>query len=343
MTKGNGATIQRVALVGFKFAITAACFWYVFNQVQFDDLLRAADNLDFRWIAFATFVLVFQVPLAGWRWSKIAGALEPEGGTVPIGPMIAITAISVFLGQIVPNLMSEGVRVWLLSRIKRGWRRGVGGVLIDRGVGVGTLVAVGFVTLLFPSALTALGGYRVLALFVFAALLASAIFGLVFAPLYVPMLIRWRVTSWIGELIAASHRVLIESAAAFSIVGLALSIHLLSIIGIWSLGRAFAMTLSVIDASVLFTLMVAIAILPISVGGWGLRELAVTAFLGAQGFPAQQAFLFSVTFGLILIVASTPGAVVLMLYSLDSRKIIWRQRTDHAHNDASAISPPDRP
>ena len=176
-------------------------------------------------------------------------------------------------------------------------------------------MAVGFVTLLFPSALTALAGYRLLALIMFAAVLASAIAALVFAPLYVPVLTRWRVTNLIGELIAASRRVLIRSPAAFPIVGIALGIHVLSIIGIWSLGGAFAMALSVVDASVLFTLMVAIAVLPISVGGWGLRELAVTTFLGAQGFPVQQAFLFSVTFGLILIAASIPGAFVLMFYS----------------------------
>jgi uncharacterized membrane protein YbhN (UPF0104 family) len=163
--------------------------------------------------------------------------------------------------------------------------------------------------------LTALAGYRLLALFIFAAVLIGTIAGLVFTPLYVPMLIRWRATNLIGELIAASRRVLIESPAAFAIVGIALVIHLLSIIGIWSLGRAFAMTLSIVDVSVLFTLMVAIALLPISIGGWGLREVAVTAFLGAQGFPVQQAFLFSVSFGLILIAAATPGAFVLMFFS----------------------------
>lgn len=308
-------TIRKIALFGSKLAITAACFWFVFHQINLDDLMHTANKLDFRWVAFATTVLMFQVPLAGWRWSKIADALEPDGTAAPLGAMIAITAISVFLGQIVPNLMSEGVRVWLLSRIKPGWRRGLAGVLIDRGVGVGTLVTVGFLTLLFPSALTALGGHRLVVLGLFAAILASATAALLLAPRYVPTLLRLRQLKLIGELIAASRRVLIESPATLSILGIALTIHLLSIIGIWSLGRAFTMSLSIVDASVLFTLMMAIAILPISVGGWGLRELAVTAFLGAQGFPAQQAFLFSVAFGLTLIAASLPGAFVLIFYS----------------------------
>lgn len=312
MTIGNGATVQKIAIFGLKFAITAACFWYVFNQIKLDDLLRVAGKLDFRWVVFATTIMMLQIPLAGLRWSKITDALEPDRPRGPVGAMIAITAISIFLGQIVPNLMSDGVRVWLLGR---GWRKGVVGVLIDRGVGVGGLVAVGFLTLLFPTALTALGGYRPLALLIFGIVLVTAIAGLLLAPLYVRTLIRIQATRWIGEFIAASRRVLIESPDAFAIVGVALAIHILTIVCIWSLGQAFAMALSPVDASVLFTLMVAIAILPISVGGWGLRELAITAFLDAQGIPTQQAFLFSVSFGLILLAASVPGAFVMIFFS----------------------------
>ena len=315
MTVGNGATVQKIAIFGFKFAITVACFWYVSRQIKLDDLVRVGGNLDFRWVLFATAIMMLQIPLAGLRWSKITDALEPDSPRGPVGAMIAITAISIFVGQIVPNLMSDGIRVWLLARIGRSWRKGVAGVLIDRGVGVGTLVALGFLTLLSPSAFTALGGYRWLALLIFGIVLVAAITGLAFAPFYVAAFVRFRATRWIGEFVAASRRVLIESPDALAIVGVALAIHILTIICIWSLGQAFAMALSPVDASVLFTLMVAIAILPISVGGWGLRELAVTAFLDAQGIPTQQAFLFSVCFGLIMLAAAVPGAFVMMFFS----------------------------
>jgi uncharacterized membrane protein YbhN (UPF0104 family) len=316
----NGATVQKVAIFGLKFAITAACFWYVFHQINLEELLRTAGNLDYRWIVFAAVIMVLQIPLAGLRWCKVTDALQPDGRPIAVGPMIAISAISIFLGQLIPNLMSDAIRVWLLARIGRSWRQGLVGVLIDRSIGVGTLVMVGFVTLLFTSALTELGGYRLLALLLFAAVLAAAAAGLLFAPLYVPMLMRFKMTNWMGQLIAASRRVLIESPYALSILGLALAIHILTIICIWSLGHAFAMTLPLVDASVLFTIMVAIAVLPISIGGWGLRELALTSFLDTQGLPAQQAFLFSVTFGLVLIAAAAPGAFVLMFFSPSKAK-----------------------
>jgi uncharacterized membrane protein YbhN (UPF0104 family) len=97
---------------------------------------------------------------------------------------------------------------------------------------------------------------------------------------------------------------------------IAFAIHFLNIACIWSVGQAFSMSLSLIEAAVLFTLMVAIAIIPISVSGWGLRELAVTAFLSAHGMTTQRALLFSICYGLTLVVAALPGAAILLVHSL---------------------------
>ena len=133
--------------------------------------------------------------------------------------------------------------------------------------------------------------------------------------MYAPMLAQYRLTKWIGEFALASRQVLIKSPAAVSIVALAVLVHLLTIADIWSLGMAFSMPLGAVDTAVLFTLMMAIGLIPISVSGWGLRELAVTAFLNAHGIPSQRALLFSICFGLTLLAAALPGAIVMMFYS----------------------------
>jgi hypothetical protein len=73
--------------------------------------------------------------------------------------------------------------------------------------------------------------------------------------------------------------------------------------------------LPVSDAAVLFTVMIGVALVPISIGGWGLRELAVIALLGNHGVAPERALLFSVCFGLTLAVGSLPGAVAWLLYS----------------------------
>jgi hypothetical protein len=61
--------------------------------------------------------------------------------------------------------------------------------------------------------------------------------------------------------------------------------------------------------------MISVALVPISIGGWGLREVAVIALLGNHGVPPERALLFSVCFGLTLAVGSLPGALAWLLYS----------------------------
>jgi hypothetical protein len=52
---------------------------------------------------------------------------------------------------------------------------------------------------------------------------------------------------------------------------------------VWSLGRAQGLALPVTDAAVLFTVMVGVTIVPVSISGWGLRELAVVSLLADHG------------------------------------------------------------
>lgn len=58
---------------------------------------------------------------------------------------------------------------------------------------------------------------------------------------------------------------------------------------------------------VLFTM-----VLPISIGGWGLREGAAAALWPVIGASAEAGVAASVAFGLVILVASLPGAVTLL-------------------------------
>lgn len=310
-----GGTIRKAAIFAAKLAITCGCFWYLLRQINTGDLLHEATTLNTAWFVPAVIAAFVQIPLVAVRWAWITDALEPQSRRAPLGPMIAITMIATFFAQILPNVMSDAIRIWMLSRIGTSWRKGVVGVVIDRGVGVGVLLVIGFLTLLNASAFTGLAGYRAAALLIFGVLIVGTAGAGICARLYAPVLARHRVTKWIGEFVLASRQVLVESRAAMPIVAIAFAVHLLNITCIWNIGQAFSMSLGLLETAVLFTLMVAVAVIPISVNGWGLRELMVTAFLTAHGMPAQRALLFSICYGLTFLAAALPGAIVMLTYS----------------------------
>jgi uncharacterized membrane protein YbhN (UPF0104 family) len=228
---------------------------------------------------------------------------------------MAITAIGVFFGQVAPNVVGDSMRVWLLKRLGRSWREGLISVLIDRGVGLGMLLAVTLCALLLPSGLAALGGYGAMVLAIIIALLAAGSLIILLAPLFAPILARWQLTRWIGVFALASSDVLLRRSAGRTVLAIALLVHGFTIISIWSLGRAQGFDLSLADAAVLFAIIGGVALIPITVGGWGLRELAVTALLQPHGVPLDRALFFSVSFGLMVLLASSVGAVVWAFYS----------------------------
>jgi uncharacterized membrane protein YbhN (UPF0104 family) len=304
---------KKAAIVALKAAVTLGCLWYVARQVEFAKIAAVASSLDIGWLGLAELVIMLQIPLVALRWNEILQALA--GCRQRITAMIAVTAIGQFFAQVLPNVVGDGMRAWLLTRLGGGWRNAVTSVVIDRGVGVGLMIALACGILLLPSALSALAGYRDAVLVMYGAMLMAGLGGLLLVPLLVPLLERWRLTRELGAFAAAARRVLIGPRSP-AILAVACLVHALTIFVIWSLGRAQGLALPVSDAAVLFTVMVGISIIPISVGGWGLRELAVVSVLSDHGVAPERALLFSVCFGLVFIVGSLPGALAWLLYPL---------------------------
>ena len=50
-----------------------------------------------------------------------------------------------------------------------------------------------------------------------------------------------------------------------------------------------------------------VALIPVSLGGWGVREGAFVVLLGFYGVAPEQGLIVSVLFGLALLAASLPG------------------------------------
>jgi uncharacterized membrane protein YbhN (UPF0104 family) len=307
--------VTKLAIFAAKFAITALCFWFVSRRVDFAAAVRTLPTLDLRWIALAVVVALLQIPLLGLRWCEILDALALRNCRMTRKTVIGVTWIGAFFTQVLPNVAGEGMRIWYLARLGCDWRNGIISVLIDRGVGIGLMVAFAFAILLVPSPLTALAGYRAAVLTIYGVLLLSGILGLVFAPVIAAGLRRWRHTGWVAAAALDARRAVLGPRGPM-IVAVGCCVHAVTVLIIWLLGQAQGLSVSAFDAAVLFVVMVGIALVPISIGGWGLREIAVVAVMGDYGLAPERALLFSVCFGLVLVAGALPGALVWLFYSV---------------------------
>lgn len=310
----RGGNVRNLAILVLKLLVTGACFWYVSRQIDAGKFVRAVSSLNPAWAALSALVILAELPLVALRWQKILQALQPMDRW-PLRDIVAITAIGTFFGQVLPYLAADTMRVWLLMNFGKGWRDGLVSVPLDRGVAVIALVALSCLVLLFPSALADQAGYRNFALLGFGAILLICLIGMAAARPISAVLRQWRFTRWLGQFGLLAHDVLLRSRSSPAIFALAITVHACTVLSIYWLGWALGLALSLLDSAVLFTVMISVALFPISIGGWGVRELAVTSVLQNQGLPVEQALLFSVCFGLIVIIASSPGAVVWAFYS----------------------------
>jgi glycosyltransferase 2 family protein len=305
---------RQLAIFAAKLLVSGACFWYLSWQIDLSQVIPAVLMQDFRWIAFAILLVVLQIPLVGLRWSNVVDALTMRNSRMTQIVMIVIAGIGLFFAQVLPSVAGDGMRAWLLVRLGCDWRNAVLSVIIDRGVGVALLVALGFVILLLPAGHTALGEFRDPVVVVYGGLLLAGVLVLLLAPTIALPLARWRYSGWLARLATDAHNVLFGPRGP-AILAIGCLIHALTIVLVWSLGRAQGLDLPISDAAVLVTAMVGVTLLPISISGWGLRELAVISLLGRYGVAPEKALLFSVCFGLTLAIGSLPGALAWLSYS----------------------------
>ena len=124
-----------------------------------------------------------------------------------------------------------------------------------------------------------------------------------------------------GELRDAVRLMLLRPRLALSATGLAVFIHVLSVLAAWCAARAVGADVSPQALLVCIPLALLAATAPISIGGWGIREGALVALLHLYGTPPDAALALSIVFGLSLMVASLPGLVVWLA---------WRQERERA-------------
>ena len=70
------------------------------------------------------------------------------------------------------------------------------------------------------------------------------------------------------------------------------------------------LNISLLECVVLMQPVALVANLPISVGGWGVRETAMIALFGLIGVPASATLVLSIQLGLLSLVVALPGGLL---------------------------------
>jgi len=212
-----------------------------------------------------------------------------------IGLAVRALFLAVFGGQLLPSAVgTDVVRGWLLTRKTNGIPRVAASLMADRLI---ALFAACLLLLLSNRAIAQV--FPAYAAFVApVAVLASGV--LLFA--FLAGVRRMGVAGGAGFrasalLSALGIALLVQGAAVVVAALVATAYRLDGSLGLW---------ISVIPLAVI------LSAIPISVNGWGVREATIVVLAQKLGIAPADALLVSVTIGLLNVLASLPGAIVML-------------------------------
>lgn len=264
------------------------------------------------------------------RWRATLRAWER---TVPLPSLLRIVMIGIFFSMMLPTAAGGDVARWtLLARRGGGRSLAAQSVAADRLLGLfglGLMVMVGL-----PSAWSSLPGgpWRTLILLVGPTTIMSL--AAVMRPGWIPG--RWR--ERLGLTPARSLR-WIGGAAALAVFN-----HVLVILVVALLGHALAMEIDLAVHATLVPLVWLASMLPISIGGLGVRETSFVALYAAAGVPANQGAAIAMLWLLVTLANALVGGLVFLVEMIrgDRDRSVASLGDDHQRATPSVIPAPAR-
>jgi hypothetical protein len=197
-------------------------------------------------------------------------------------------------------------RVWLARRLAIPLSHLVLSVLVDRIITVAALLMLALATLptiAVPLARTAwLVGMVILAVGVIGILLLGPI---------ERALGKWRDRRLIYLLVRTAEELRhLTRKGAFPALLYALASGLCLGFSAYCIALSLNIVITPPAIIAVFSIVAVFVALPISMAGWGVREVSVVAFLGLVGVDREAALILSVEFGLLNTLLSLPGGVI---------------------------------
>ncbi len=243
------------------------------------------------------------------RWHLILSAEVPSPGA---GTLLKIVFVGLFFNQVLPTGVggdADAVRVWRCRKLGIGLGAAIRSILLDRACGYLVLVVIYAASL--PSLLHILPEARQRGSIV--AVLGVGLLGLLvllFFDCLPRAMWRPRVIAPLAELSRESRRLFTHPRRCGTVLGLSTLTIGLTILAFKLVADSVGSRLPLANWIMIVPPVTLIQLLPISLAGWGVREVVLVVALASFGVPGETALAISVLLGLCFIVIGVPGGLL---------------------------------
>ena len=302
LLSGHGK-FKAIAIIAAKIALSGGLLFWLWTRLPPSaewPPVRLADPA----LALACAALAFvQFAVLALRWRLTAAAVLPASQDIPgLGRFLAVTWLSSAVGQVLPALIgSDGLRIAALRFDGIPWLSAAASVVVDRLIGlVGLLVLLVSVLAVDPL----WSGVQISGIYL-AAGLGALVLLLFYLKRRKPAALLSKIPPKMADLAGWKGAMFIVIA----VVG-----HALSIVIFVLLARSLSLDVPAAAAVAVFPLALLVSMLPVTLGGWGVRELAVVHGLSLYGVAQQDALLASVFFGIFQFGVAIPAVAYVFIW-----------------------------
>jgi uncharacterized protein (TIRG00374 family) len=277
-------------------------------------VMRDAGSLDWRWAAAAIVLVLLDRALMAYRWIVLLCALTP-GSRPPFRHVLRIFFISTFVGSFLPGVAGDVYRALSLSRLRVSGVESAASVIMDRALGVLSMVVVAIGALGFATEMLAVPGVTLTVALAAAGCAVGAI-GLyseraAAAALRIAVHLPGRRPKKLGVgLIEAVRRYAHHHGELTYVLLASIAVQAIRVLQAFCLGMAIGIGAPLWAYFLFIPVIVIVMQLPISISGLGTSQLLFPIFFGRLGVPASEAVALSLLFVALGVIGNLPGALL---------------------------------
>ena len=297
---GYGKTLLR-------WSVSLGLLGLLFTRFDFSTILRVCLRATPGFFAGALLLYLLSQVVSALRWCRLARGVGFSAG---YAECLEFYTIGMFFGLVVPSTLgSDAARALYLGESPPGRAAAFSSVLFDRLIGLVMLAAVAAVALLGPHADLPVALELVVVGICLS--LTAAWFSIPLLARLLPPEQRWR--RLVEEELLPFFR---DPALLGSAAMLSLCVHLLQILSQWMLTWSLGLDVPFGFVAMYHPLVALAAALPLTIGGFGLREAAYAALLPYGGVNPDDAIALGLLWWAVAAIGALGGGLV---YGLSSR------------------------
>jgi uncharacterized membrane protein YbhN (UPF0104 family) len=303
---------KRIIVLALKILVTITLFAILFTYIDFHETLNKINSLGIVSAIWILTLLTLQQILSALRWSII---LNKIGESYSRGKIIQVfLAGAVASSLLITSLAGLSVRVVLLTKLGTRVDRVLYSLAFEKLFASGTLLicfVVGMAVLINDSGSNLTENFR-LAMYLGIGALVLIMAGL--------LMLAWLRFEKASNLLEMIRNVVIEPRAFATILLFSIAIIALSFYSISVIALGLEIDVSLVALIAIQPGIAVMSALPLSLGGWGVREVSMVLGLGMLGVESKDALAISLTYGLLSILSTFIAAGASLLIRVRSSK-----------------------